>query len=117
MALLALMGRIDNDPQTHTMTHMKTTLDLDDALLIEAKSAAARRRTTLRAVVEHALRRELMPAVEATNPNPKKFEKGPLGFLVLKRKPGETITLKAVKAVQAELDDAEFQRAVAPRRR
>lgn len=96
---------------------MKTTLDLDDALLIEAKSAAARRRTTLRAVVEHALRRELMPAVEAANPNPDKFEKGPLGFFVLKRKPGETITLEAVKAVQAELDDAEFQRAVAPRRR
>ena len=44
------------------MSHMKTTLDLDDALLIEAKAAAARRRTTLRAIVEHALRRELAPA-------------------------------------------------------
>jgi hypothetical protein len=40
---------------------MKTTLDLDDALLIEAKAVAARRRTTLRAMVEHALRRELAP--------------------------------------------------------
>lgn len=95
---------------------MKTTLDLDDALLTEAKAAALRRRTTLRAVVEHALRRELMPAVEAANPNPDKFEKGPLGFLVLKRKPGDTITLNAIQAVQAELDDTEFQRAVAPRR-
>lgn len=44
---------------------MKTTLDLDDALLIEAKAVAARRRTTLRAMVEHALRRELAPAAEA----------------------------------------------------
>jgi Arc/MetJ family transcription regulator len=43
---------------------MKTTLDLDDALLIEAKAVAARRRTTLRAMVEHALRRELAPARE-----------------------------------------------------
>jgi hypothetical protein len=41
---------------------MKTTLDIDDALLIEAKTVAARRRTTLRAMVEHALRRELAPA-------------------------------------------------------
>lgn len=81
---------------------MKTTLDLDDALLTEAKAAA--------------LRRELMPAVEAANPNPDKFEKGPLGFLVLRRKPGDTITLSAIRAVQAELDDTEFQRAVAPRR-
>ena len=40
---------------------MKTTLDLDDDLLIEAKAVAARRRTTLRAMVEHALRRELAP--------------------------------------------------------
>lgn len=46
------------------MTHMKTTLDLDDDLLIEAKAVAARRRTTLRAMVEHALRRELAPAGE-----------------------------------------------------
>lgn len=43
---------------------MKTTLDLDDDLLVEAKAVAARRRTTLRAMVEHALRRELAPAVE-----------------------------------------------------
>jgi hypothetical protein len=41
---------------------MKTTLELPDELLIEAKTAAARRRTTLRALVESALRRELFPA-------------------------------------------------------
>lgn len=38
---------------------MKTTLDLPDELLIEAKATAARRRTTLRSIVEHALRREI----------------------------------------------------------
>ncbi len=40
---------------------MKTTLDLPDDLLIEAKSAAARRRISLKALIEHALRRELSP--------------------------------------------------------
>jgi hypothetical protein len=43
---------------------MKTTLDLDDALLIEAKTLGARRRTTLKAIVEGALRREIRPAAE-----------------------------------------------------
>ena len=95
---------------------MKTTLDLDDALLIEAKSVAAKRRTTLKAVVEHALRRELAPAPEITNPDPEKFEIGPLGFLVLKRKSGDTVTLEQIQAIQKELDEEEFQRAINPRR-
>jgi len=38
---------------------MKITLDLPDELLIEVKLAAARRRITLSAFVEHALRREI----------------------------------------------------------
>ena len=38
---------------------MKTTIDLPDALLVDAKAAALKRRTTLKAVIEHALRREL----------------------------------------------------------
>ena len=95
---------------------MKTTLELDDALLTEAKAVAAKRRTTLKAMVEHALRRELAPSPEITNPDPAKFEVGPLGFLVLKRKAGETITLKQIKAIQEELDDEEFHRALRPRR-
>lgn len=41
---------------------MKTTLDIDDDLLIEAKTVAARRRTTLKALVEHALQREIQPS-------------------------------------------------------
>ncbi len=95
---------------------MKTTLELDDALLTEAKAVAAKRRTTLKAIVEHALRRELAPAPEITNPDPEMFEVGPLGFLVLKRKPGETITLEQIKAIQEELDEEELQRAIHPRR-
>lgn len=95
---------------------MKTTLELDDALLIEAKSVAAKRRITLKAMVEHALRRELAPSPEITNTDLEKFETGPLGFLVLKRKPGETILLHQISAIQEELDQEELQRAIHPRR-
>ena len=63
---------------------MKTTFDLDDALFIEAKSLAARRKTTLKAIVEHALRREIRPA-DAVNPDPEKYEVGPFGILSFKR--------------------------------
>lgn len=96
---------------------MKTTLELDDALLIEAKSVAAKRRISLKAMVEHALRRELAPSPEITNVDPEKFEPGPLGFLVLKRKSGETIPLHQISAIQEELDQEELQRAIHPRRR
>ncbi len=40
-------------------THMKTTLDLSDAVLDQAKAHAARHGLTLRTVVEDALRRYL----------------------------------------------------------
>lgn len=93
---------------------MKTTLDLDDDLLIEAKIIAAKRRTTLKAVVESALRREIRPAAEMENPDPEKFDVDPLGFLVLKRRPGETISLAQIETIQNELDDEEFQRAIHP---
>jgi hypothetical protein len=95
---------------------MKTTLDLDDDLLMEAKTLAVRRKTTLKAIVESALRREIRPATEMENPDPEKLEVGPLGFLVLKRKPGETISLEMIKAIQDDLDDEELQRAIHPRR-
>jgi hypothetical protein len=38
---------------------MKTTLDIDDALLVKAKSAAARERTSLTALIEEGLRLRL----------------------------------------------------------
>lgn len=95
---------------------MKTTLDLPDDLLIEAKTLAARRKTTLRAIVESALRREIRPPAEMENPDPEKYDVDPLGFLVLKRKPGETITLEQIQALQDELDEVAFQRTIHPRR-
>jgi len=97
---------------------MKTTLDLPDDLLIEAKTLAARRKTTLKAIVESALRREIRPAAEMDNPDPEKFEVGPLGFLVIKRKPGDqTVTVERIRAIQDELDEEDLHKARHPKRR
>jgi hypothetical protein len=95
---------------------MKTTLDLPDDLLIEAKTLAARRKTTLKAIVESALRREIRPAAELENPDPEKYEVGPFGILRLKRRPGETVTLEQIKAIQDEMDEEDYQRAMNPSR-
>ena len=45
-------------------THMKTTIEISDALLEEAKRVARQRGTTLRAVLEAALRREVATPAE-----------------------------------------------------
>lgn len=41
------------------VTHMKTTVDIDDRLLTRAKDEARRRKTTLRRLIEEGLRAEL----------------------------------------------------------
>ena len=67
---------------------MKTTLDLPDDLLIEAKAVAARRRTTLKALIENGLRREIGPV-----PEPDDFiEVDENGFPCLKRSGPARIT-------------------------
>ncbi len=94
---------------------MKTTLDLPDDLLVEAKMLAARRKTTLKAIVESALRREIRPVAEMESPDPEVFETGPLGFLVLKRRPGATPTTpEGIRRIQEALDEEDFQRATHP---
>ena len=45
---------------------MKTTLDIADGLLVEAKRVAAQRRITLRALVEEALERSLSAETHET---------------------------------------------------
>ena len=40
-------------------THMKTTIEVSDALFLSAKSFAQQRQTTLRALIEEGLRRVL----------------------------------------------------------
>lgn len=66
---------------------MKTTFDLEADLLLKAKEVALKRRTTLRAVVEGALRRELRLSREAMPPDGKDlcYEMDEHGLPVLKR--------------------------------
>jgi hypothetical protein len=67
------------------MTHiMKTTLDLPDNLLVAAKALAAQRKTTLKAMVEHALRREIAPQENLASDSI--YEAGPFGILSLKKR-------------------------------
>jgi hypothetical protein len=88
---------------------MKTTLDLPDDLLIEAKAVAARRRTTLKDMVTHALRREIMApgALEKESP----FEVGPFGILRLKKRENPMTEEQMQKLLQLP-DEEDFQRAV-----
>jgi hypothetical protein len=91
---------------------MKTTLDLPDDLLIEAKTLAARRKTTLKAIVESALRREIRPAAELENPDPEKYEVGPFGILSLKRS-GKMLTVEQVQQLIDHQHDEEDARVIA----
>jgi hypothetical protein len=77
---------------------MKTTLDLPDDLLIEAKTVAARRRITLKAMIEHALRREIQP-VESVLETP--FVRGRDGVLRLPKR-GERVTTEFVRQLMDE---------------
>jgi len=88
-------------PYYHTYAHMKTTLDLDDALLLEAKLVAVRRRTTLKALVEHALKREIWPQANgSTNTGADELiEIGPHGLPRLVR-PGAVGTLTTERVRQ-----------------
>ena len=75
---------------------MKTTLDLPGDLLVEAKTLAARRKTTLKAIIEHALRREIEPAAQRENPDATKYEVGPFGILSIK-KSGHRLSAKQIR--------------------
>jgi len=80
---------------------MKTTLDIADDLLIEAKAVAARRRTTLKALVEHALEREIHPLTPASGSLKEEdlIEISPYGLPRLKRKGTGLITTEMVRQI------------------
>ena len=90
---------------------MKTTLELPDELLTEAKAVAARRRTTLRALVEHALRRELSPPSPLGLDHAEHLEMGPHGILRLKPR-GVKVTSAGVRKFMDEAEAEEFQKAI-----
>ena len=77
---------------------MRTTIDLPDPLLKEAKSVAALRNQTLKDVVISALRRELQPHARASAPGGRLTTKN--GLLVLKHK-----GRRLINPTKAQLDD------------
>lgn len=96
---------------------MKTTLVLPDDLLIEAKTLAVRRKTTLKAIIEAALRREIRPSSGSENPDPDRFEVGPFGILrIRKASNSPPTTLAQVRAVQEALETEEIGRMTHPER-
>ena len=81
---------------------MKTTIDLPDELLAEAKATAARRRTTLKAMVEHALKREIegdLPGRDQRN----SFFIDEHGLPLLKKKRDSRVTSEMVYHMMEEL--------------
>jgi Arc/MetJ family transcription regulator len=84
------------------VTHMKTTIELPDQLLAAAKAAAIERRTTLKAMMEHALRREI--AFDESAAADAAFENNKYGFPVLKRSGSSVVTSEQVYQMLAEED-------------
>ncbi len=86
---------------------MKTTIELPDDLLRQAKKIATKRHTTLKSIIEHALRREIYesktPPAEA-----EVFTISPHGFPVLKRNPAAEprITSEMIYRMIEETEDA-----------
>ncbi len=88
---------------------MKTTLDLPDDLLIAAKALAAQRKTTLKAMVEHAPRREIAPQENLAPDSP--YEVGPFGILGLKKRT-EGLTAKQIQHLINQQHDEEDSRII-----
>jgi hypothetical protein len=82
---------------------MKTTLELPDELFAQAKAAAAKRKTTFRAVVEHALRREVGQGRVEQSPY---FRIGPDGIPQILRQPG-TGKVRVTSAMVRDLMEEE----------
>lgn len=80
---------------------MKTTIELPDDLLTQAKAVAVKRRTTLKAMMEHALRREIHDATQGPEES-KIFTYNEYGFPVLKRKGKAVITNEMIYKIMEE---------------
>lgn len=86
---------------------MKTTIELPNDLLLQAKAMAVKRRTTLKSMIEHALRRELHEAAPLQEAS-KIYTYNEYGFAVLKRggdrKP--VITNDMISKIVEETEDS-----------
>jgi len=83
---------------------MKTTLEIEDDLFIATKAAAAQRRTTIRAIVEHALRREVIGKEEeqTSAERARCYEIGEFGLPRLKRTQPSTIGSEDIYQIMEE---------------
>ena len=90
---------------------MKTTIDLDDELLLAAKALAVRRRTTLKGIITHALRREVGAASDPDPGAADGLEVGPFGILRLQPR-GAPVTDALVGQLLDAADDEDLQRAL-----
>ncbi len=81
---------------------MKTTIDLPDELLADAKATAARRHTTLKAMVEHALRREIEGDLRSQDQG-NSFSIDEHGLPVLKKKNNTPVTNQMVYKMMEDL--------------
>lgn len=77
---------------------MKTTIELPDSLFREAKATAVRRKTTLKALITHALAREVLP--QETNST---FEVDEDGLPYLPSR-GVTVTSAIVNKIRDQED-------------
>ena len=80
---------------------MKTTMDIEDELFLEAKAVAAKRRVSLKAMVEHALRREISTDGYAVTENAS-FTVDEDGMPTLTRRGGQKVTAKDVGRIMDE---------------
>ena len=86
---------------------MKTTLELPDDLLIEVKALAARRRITLKAMIEHSLRRVIADGTVREGPGEGILEIGENGLPRLKKR-GAAITSDVVYNLITERETGHF---------
>lgn len=86
---------------------MKTTIELPNDLLLQAKAIALKRRTTLKSMIEHALRRELHDATSLPEAS-KIYTYNEFGFPVLKREGNRAavITNEMISKVAEETEDS-----------
>lgn len=86
---------------------MKTTIELPDDLLRQAKRIARKRNTTLKSIMEHALRREVQE-FHTTPADAEIFTHNEYGFPVIRRDPTTQphITSEMIYRMIEESEDA-----------